>query len=77
MWFFAVWSYLVKDVNFVVSQVQVDQAAEASEGALFYLEDVAALQVEVGQVRRVHKCPTDYHLQVIIPQVEFHCNLGG
>lgn len=53
----------------------MDHTAKATEGALLYLDDVTALQVEVGQVRCVHKCTPDYHLQVIIPQVQFQCNL--
>lgn len=68
-------SYLVKDVNLVVGQVQGDHAAQAPESTLLHLHNVAALQVEVSEVRREDEHPRGQHLQVVIPQVQFHCNL--
>lgn len=64
--------YLVKDVDFVVSQVEWDHAAQSSKSALLHLVNVAALQVEVGEVGCVSERPPGEFLQVVIPQVKFY-----
>lgn len=68
-------SHLVKNVNSVVGQVEGNQAAQGPESALFHLVDVAALQVEVGEVGREGERPPGQHLQVVVPQLELQCNL--
>lgn len=73
--FSVIFSHLVKDVNFIVGQVQGDHTAQRPESALLHLDDVAALQVEVCEVGCEHKRPPGQHLQVVIPQVQSHCNL--
>lgn len=69
---FAFSSHLIKDVYFIVGEVQGDHTAQGPESALLHLDDVAALQVEVGEVGCEHKCPPRQNLQVVVPQVQFH-----
>lgn len=72
---FAPASYLVKDVNVVVGQVEGHHAAKCAESPLLHPDDVTALQIEVGEVRCDQKCPSGQNLQVVIPQVQFDCDL--
>lgn len=70
-------SHLVENVNLVVGQVEEDHTAQRSKRSLLHLDDIAVLQVEVCEVRCVQKCSSGQHLQVIVPQVQFQCNLSG
>lgn len=58
-------SYLVQDLNLVVSQVEQDQPAESAEGSFPNSLDVAVLQGQVGKVRCVCERPCWKLLQVI------------
>lgn len=68
-------SHLVKDVNFVVGHIQGDQATQGPESAFLHLDNVAALQVEVCEVGREDERPPGQHLQIVVPQVKFYCDL--
>lgn len=72
---FSISIYLVKDVNLVVGQVEGDHTAQGTESALLHLDNVAALQVEVSEVGSEDEGSPGQLLQVVIPQVEFHCYL--
>lgn len=70
-----IYAYLVKNVDFVVGQVEGDHTAQSSKSTLLHPVDVAALQAEVGEVGRVRERTPGELLQVVIPQVQFHRNL--
>lgn len=65
-------AHLVKNVDFVVGKVERDHTAQSSESSLLHPVDVAALQVEVCEVRRVRERSPGELLQVVVPQVQFH-----
>lgn len=58
-----------------MGKVERDHAAQSSKSTFLHPVDVAALQVEVGEVGRVGEGPPGELLQVVIPQVQFHCYL--
>lgn len=60
---------LVEDVNVVVGQVEEDQAAESSEGALLHPADVTALQRQVSQIGSVFEGPGGKLLDVVASEI--------
>lgn len=51
------------------------QAAQGPESSLLHLNNVAVLQVKVGEVGSEEEGTPGQIPQVVVPQVKFHCNL--